>query len=195
MIPTHIPFLDLETTGLPPENKQLILEIGIIIVKIPELVEVASWSTPIRWAKHHVLETMNDFVLQMHSQNGLLNEIFNEPFKHNTRAAGGLPILQEAEKEAIEFLKKWCPDAKETELSGAKPDFDRGFLLAHMPTLAKCFNHRCFDTNSFWLLRKYMGDWEGVKDQQEHRALADCRRELQSVHDHFAWIGEALRAG
>lgn len=190
---------DTETTGLKPVEKHKVLEIGLLAVEVPSFQEVASFSTPIRWAKHVVLEDItDDFVLQMHTKNGLLSEIFNEPLPHNNRANGGLPSIWEADAEAAEFVKKWtagnAPAWRDLpELCGAGPEFDRQYLEKHMPKLFSCFHYRNFDINAFWLLKKYMGEWDGNKDNQPHRAILDCRRELQAIIDFFAWIGQALK--
>jgi oligoribonuclease len=186
-------FLDVETTGLFPDKGE-ILEIAAIAVDVPSFQEVAFWSSPIKQKRGDWQNLMDDYVLKMHTNNGLLKELTSGA-SHTLRAAGGLPTLAEAEAEVLAFVKQHSPDSRETELAGAKPDFDRGWLLHHMPKLAKAFNHRCFDTNSFWLLKKYMGEWDGAKDQQPHRALLDCRRELQAVLEHFSWLGEALSRG
>lgn len=190
----NVIFLDLETTGgIGKELKKdhLILEIGLLAVDVPSFSEVASWSSPIRWDQHQITQRAGDFVLNMHTKNGLIGEIINHPQKHNSFEHGGLPIVSQAETVALQFLEA-C-GGKDIELCGAGPEFDRDFLEIHMPKLAERFHYRNFDTNAFWLLRKYMGDWDGAKEQQPHRALPDCRRELQAVLDHFKWIGEALR--
>jgi oligoribonuclease (3'-5' exoribonuclease) len=191
---SNIIFLDFETTGgIGKQQKKdhLILEIGLLAVDVPSFTEVASWSSPIRWDQHRITEAADDFVLKMHTKNGLISEIINHPQKHNNFEHGGLPIVQQAEKVAIQFVEAY--GGEKPELCGAGPEFDRDFMEIHMPELAERFHYRNFDTNAFWLLKKFMGDWDGQKDQQPHRALPDCRRELQAVLDHFTWIGQALR--
>jgi oligoribonuclease (3'-5' exoribonuclease) len=190
---------DLETTGgIGDESKadHLILEVGLLAVHVPSFTEVDSWSTPIRWPKHRILETANDFVLKMHTGNGLLSEIFNEPHPHDNVANGGLPSIWEAETMALGFLEHYA-DRAFTEMCGAGPEFDREFMKHHMPRLAKHWHYRNFDINAFWLLKQFMGEWEGGQKPQDvpqpHRALPDCRRELQAVIDFFAWIGNALK--
>lgn len=197
MTPQVAIFGDVETTGLKPVEKHLILEVGFLVVKVPEWVEIDAWSTPIRWPKHRVLSAMDDKVLAMHTKNGLLNEILNEPHPSNNRENGGLADIFVASNEAVEFLRKYIPEGARPfdlpELCGASPDFDLGYFERHMPAVFSLFHYRKFDINALWLLRKFMGEWDsGVKQDQPHRVLGDCRRELQAVRDHFAWIGEAL---
>jgi oligoribonuclease (3'-5' exoribonuclease) len=198
-------FVDTETTGLDRDkgkditSQHKILEIGLVVYQMPEMVEIAAWSTPIRYPKHQILEAMNDYVLKMHTENGLLSEILNEKFPHNNVANGGLPSVWEAEKMAIEFVQKYQdpgatshPD-KRPEMCGANPGFEKMFFATHMPNLLQTFHYRTFDTNTFWLTRKFFGDWDGVKEQQPHRAVPDCRREFQALVEHFTWAGQVLR--
>lgn len=198
-------FCDTETTGLQRDkqgnditDKHLILEIGMLAINMPEMTEAEAWSTCIRWPKHRVLEAMDDFVLKMHTKNGLLSEIFNEPKPHDKVAFGGLPSLPEAEDMAIQFIQRNAdeggahPDGR-PELCGANPDFERMFFSKHMPLLQNAFHYRNYDTNTFWLTRKFFGDWDSVKEQQPHRALPDCRREFQALVEHFTWCGQVLR--
>lgn len=192
-------FCDTETTGLQRDRegvdltgKHLILEIGMLAINMPEMTEAEAWSTVIRHPKHQVLERMDDFVLKMHTKNGLLNEIFNEPHPLNNRESGGLPIEHTAESEALAFIARNAPDER-PDLCGANPDFERMFFARRMPRLFEAFNYRNFDTNTFWLTQKFFGDWDGVKEQQPHRALPDCRREFQALVEHFTWCGQVLR--
>jgi len=194
-------FVDTETTGLARDSSgrditpsNLVLEIGMLAINMPEMTEAEAWSTPINWDKHRVLESIkDDFVLKMHTKNGLLNEIFNHPKKHNKVEAGGLPTIWEAEKQALAFLERNATDDR-PELCGANPDFERMFFATYMPNLLQAFHYRNFDTNTFWLTRKFFGDWDGVKGQhQPHRALPDCRREFQALVEHFTWAGQVLR--
>jgi len=189
-------FGDAETTGLKPVNKHLILEVGFLVVKVPEWVEIDAWSSIVCWDKHRILEACDDTVLAMHTKNGLLSEIFTHPNKGLKREAGGPPNIYTAHEEAVAFLRQYVPEGTRPfdlpELCGASPDFDLGYFEQHMPNVHKLFHYRKFDINAFWLLRKFMGEWDGQKQDQPHRVLGDCRRELQAVRDHFAWIGEAL---
>jgi oligoribonuclease (3'-5' exoribonuclease) len=191
---------DTETTGLQHDSdgkditkQNLILEIGLLAVRVPEFVEIAAWSTPIRYPKHLVLQAItDDFVLKMHTNNGLLGEIFNEPHPCNNVEHGGLPIAAQAENMALQFIAEYASDEK-PELCGANPDFERCYFASHMPKLLDAFHYRNFDINSFWLIKKYLGDWDGSKGaRQPHRAVLDCRRELEALVEFFPWIAESL---
>lgn len=198
-------FCDTETTGLQRDKegkditqKHLILEIGLVAYDMPSMTEIEAWSTPIRYPKHQMLEAMDDYVLKMHTKNGLLSEILGEKFPLNNVEHGGLPSKWEAETLALQFLARHSqadgahPDQR-PELCGANPDFERMFFGTHMPNLQNAFHYRNFDTNTFWLTRKFFGDWDGVKDVQPHRAVPDCRREFQALIEHFTWAGQVMR--
>jgi oligoribonuclease (3'-5' exoribonuclease) len=193
-------YLDLETTGLPHDQEgkaltkhHLILEIGMLAINMPEMTEVDAWSTAIRTPKHQILERADDYVLKMHTKNGLFGEIAKDGESMLRVEAGGLPILAQAEQMALQFLARNADPTEKPELCGAGPEFDRSFLLAQMTKLHNAFHYRNFDTNAFWLTQKFMNDWDGIKGQQPHRALPDCRREFQAFLDHFTWVGEVMR--
>lgn len=171
--PQNMIFLDLETTGLfPLEAGAAILEIGMVAVQVPTFREIEAWSTPVRRSVPggDPLAGCDDYVRKMHTESGLAAEIPNGMGR------------KDAEQAAIAFYNRHCSGAR-VYLGGSNPDFDRRWLDACMPALAKKFHYRGFDTNAFFILREYMFGAE--KSGQRHRVLDDCRQAVQAVHDHF----------
>src|SRR5690606_41859087 len=80
----------------------------------------------------------------------------------------------DVESEVLAFVREHAPQTLNwhTPLAGANPDFDRRFLVKHMPKLARAFHYRNFDVRSITQLQ----DWiEGLAHvESPHRALDDC---------------------
>jgi oligoribonuclease (3'-5' exoribonuclease) len=189
--PQTVLFLDLETTGLyPREAGAAILEIGMLAVEVPTFREIDSWSSVVISSEAQLADPLagcNDFVRTMHTENGLAQDL--------ARAGAApqdiVPTLARALAGAEAFYTKHA-SGKRVYLAGAKPDFDRAWLEIHMPSLAKRFHYRGFDTNAFFILREYMVGVE--KSGQAHRVLDDCRQAVKVVHDHFSFMQELFGA-
>lgn len=173
--------IDTETTGLCP-TRDVILEIGMLAIDTNTFREVASYQAVIRpegWFEGKAKELMDDYVTKMHAGSGLLKDI----------AADEAQTHEDAVKGAIAFYHKHAWGIK-SPMMGANPEFDRGFLKAQAPDLAKLFHYRNYDVNTFWLTKEFiMGkDAAGKKAATKHRSLDDCRQALRTVHDHFDWL-------
>lgn len=178
-------FLDLETTGLyANEPGADILEIGMLAVDVPSFRELDSWSSlvvePDRLADP--LKGADDYVRKMHAENGLLRDLEKAIAESRETPPAPLPRYFDVQQKAIAFYLKHAA-GKKVYLAGAKPSFDRSWLDAKMPQLAKKFHYREFDTNAFFILREYLFGAE--KDGQRHRVLDDCRQAVKVVHEHF----------
>lgn len=149
--------LDLETTGLDPENCD-VLEIGLLACSSNfergvQLERVVHY-TP----GPHV----NQFVLDMHKKNGLWSA-----------CAESSKTLTEVSEDVLEFLNKLGP-SKTTPLTGSTISFDRGFLKRHLPLVEQWFHYRNIDVSSFRLLAETYGKPIAPKGVELHRSLSDC---------------------
>jgi oligoribonuclease (3'-5' exoribonuclease) len=177
-------FLDLETTGLHPNAPGAdILEIGMLAVEVPSFREINAWSSLVVELDRlsDLQRGADDYVRKMHTENGLWADL--EAAVVASRKPGGrLPRYLDVQQAALAFYNKHA-SGRRVYLCGAKPSFDRGWLDAKMPQLAKKFHYRDFDTNAFFILREYLFGAE--KSGQTHRVLDDCRQAVRVVHDHF----------
>ncbi|MBO0607808.1 oligoribonuclease [Myceligenerans salitolerans] len=125
------------------------------------------------------LAQMGDFVREMHTRSGLLDEL-----------SGGLS-LAEAESRVLEYVREWVPAQGKAPLAGNSVGTDKMFLDAHMPELANHLHYRIIDVSSVkelarrWYPRVYFASPD--KDGG-HRALADI---LESI-DELRYYREAL---
>ncbi len=117
------------------------------------------------------LDNMNDFVREMHTTSGLIEEI-----------PGGVS-LAEAEYEALEYVLRFAPAARTAPLAGNTIGTDRMFLAKYMPRLDTHLHYRNVDVSSIkelarrWFPRVY---FNAPEKNGGHRALADI---LESVRE------------
>lgn len=187
-------FVDVETTGLYPVEENRILEIGIMAVSEPDFVELDAWSTPVYHADGLKVLAANQFVFDMHEESGLNAEL-------RAMAKGETPqvLPRQALLEALAFVNRHAVNCgvddrgrPEVFLCGANPTFDRDYLKAWMPDLAKRFHHRVFDVNTLFLLRRWLLGGPVAKFGTAHRTLADCRQALAGIHEFVQGFAAAV---
>ncbi|WP_142120851.1 oligoribonuclease [Rarobacter faecitabidus] len=117
------------------------------------------------------VENMGDFVRNMHTTSGLITEL-----------DGGLS-LAEAERQVLEYVKQWVPDARKAPLAGNSVGTDKAFLERDFPLLSEHLHYRIIDVSSIkelarrWYPRVYFASPE---KHGGHRALADI---LESIDE------------
>ncbi|MHB8275832.1 MAG: oligoribonuclease, partial [Dermatophilaceae bacterium] len=118
------------------------------------------------------LEQMDDFVRDMHTSSGLLEEL-----------ADGI-TMAEAEQQVLAYVREWVPDAAKAPLGGNTVATDRGFLARDMPELESHLHYRIIDVSSIkelahrWFPRAY---YSSPKKAGGHRALADIRESIAEL--------------
>ena len=162
-------WVDLEMTGLNPD-KEHILEVAIVITD-QKLNIIADDFDIIVYQPEENLRSMNDWVKDIHTKNGLLNLVPKSSID-----------LATAENSALEFIQKHV--AKQTSpMCGNSICLDRRFLFRYMPRLEEYFHYRNLDVSTVKNLGLY---WfpEKVKDFKKqdslHRAKDDI---LQSINE------------
>lgn len=156
-------------TGLHPE-KDCLVEVAVVITNseleiLDAGLDVVIKPRPDSWA------AMGDFVRQMHTESGLIDEVEN-----------GLD-LAEAEQVILDYIKQFVPNAKEAPLAGNSIGTDRMFINRYMPTLDQHLHYRNIDVSSIkeltrrWYPRAY---FQLPKKDGGHRALADI---LESIDE------------
>jgi oligoribonuclease len=115
---------------------------------------------------------MNDFVRNMHTASGLINEFDN-----------GLE-LAEAEQVVLDYVKRFVPNPKDAPLAGNTIGTDRMFLNRYMPNLDQHLHYRNIDVSSIkelsrrWFPRVY---FQMPKKSGNHRALADIMESITEL--------------
>jgi oligoribonuclease len=169
-ISENLVWIDCEMTGLNPEADCLV-EVAVVITNSELEILDAGLDVVIKpradsWAN------MNDFVRNMHTESGLINEVEN-----------GLD-LADAEQVILEYIKRFVPNAKEAPLAGNTIGTDRMFINKYMPNLDQHLHYRNIDVSSIkeltrrWYPRVY---FQMPKKDGGHRALADILESIQEL--------------
>ena len=153
-------------------------------LEVDELVEVAvlitDYELNIQDEGFHVvitpsdaaLDQMGDFVRQMHTDSGLLDEL-----------AGGIS-LENAESQLMDYISQHVPEPQSAPLAGNTIGTDRAFLQRDMPRIHEHLHYRNIDVSTIkeltrhWFPRMY---FQAPEKNGGHRALADIRESIREL--------------
>ena len=156
-------------TGLDLAVDELV-EVAVVITDY-DLVPIAPGFTIVINPDRSALENMGDFVRNMHTESGLIDEIPN-----------GVS-LADAEYAVLEYILKYVPGVQTTPLAGNTIGTDRAFLAKYMPRVDGHLHYRSVDVSSIkelarhWFPRVY---FNAPAKNGGHRALADI---LESIRE------------
>lgn len=162
-------WIDCEMTGLDLAVDELV-EVAVVVTDFELKVLDPGFDIVIKpsdAAKDH----MGDVVVKMHTSSGLLESM-----------AEGV-TLEEAQRQVLEYLRRFVPQAGQAPLAGNTIGTDRGFLAKYMPEVDGFLHYRSIDVSSFkelarrWYPRVY---YAAPTKNGGHRALADI---LESVRE------------
>lgn len=149
-------------TGLSLESDALI-EIAVVVTDA-ELNPLDSGYHAVIKPPEEALQRMDPFVRRMHTTTGLLGKL-----------ADGM-TLAAAEAGALEYIKRFVPEARKAPLGGNSVGTDRSFLARDMPALVNHLHYRIIDVSSVkelakrWFPRTYFAAPEKTGN---HQALGD----------------------
>src|SRR5690606_9620088 len=121
-------WIDCEMTGLDVEVDELV-EVAVVVTDY-ELEPVDPGFSIVIKPDASALEGMGEFVREMHTASGLLEEIPN-----------GVS-LAEAEYEVLEYILTFVPDGGTAPLAGNTIGTDRAFLAKYMPRVDAHLHYR-----------------------------------------------------
>jgi len=165
----RIVWIDCEMTGLDFKN-DLLVEIACVITNA-QLETVAEGLNIVIQAPAERLENMDPFVVNMHTESGLLPEIPN-----------GIS-LEAAEEQLFDYISSHIPEANKAPLAGSSVHVDRIFLQRDMPRVDSYLHYRIIDVSSIkelvrrWYPRAYFAS---PTKTGNHRALGDI---LDSINE------------
>jgi oligoribonuclease len=176
-------WIDLETTGLKPEECE-ILEVGLLVTD-NDLNEVhaQSWVLPYEYDTDKAL-TISPIVQEMHTKNELWKECAELSERHASdpahyRADCG---RNEIVSKILATLRRFTA-AKDGPICGSTVAFDRRFLEVHMPLVAAHFSHRNLDVSVLAEIAKLWAPevYEKRPKPGGHRALPDIRASVEGM--------------
>ena len=118
------------------------------------------------------LERMSDFVRDMHTKSGLLDDLKD-----------GV-TMEEATERVLSYIKRFVPEAGKALLAGNSVGTDKMFLEANMPAVIDHLHYRLIDVSSIKELAKrwYRAAFAESPDKHGgHRALADILESIQEL--------------
>lgn len=167
----RIVWADCEMTGLDPDQHVLV-EIAVIVTDA-QLNPLDGGIDLVIHATEDELSRMDDFVRKMHGSSGLTEQIRESQIS-----------LAEAERQVLEYVKKFVPVARMAPLAGNSIGTDRTFIARYMPDLNEYLHYRMIDVSSVkelarrWYPRVYNGQPE---KGMAHRALADIKESIREL--------------
>ena len=168
---TMLAWMDLEMTGLEPD-RHVIVEIATLLTD-DDLELIAEGPDLIVHATPEQLAEMDDFVTNMHTRSGLLDQITASTIS-----------LEEAGAQTLAFLQEHIPEARTVPLCGNSIGTDRRFLAAHLPEVEEFLHYRSIDVSTLKeLARRWNPDAlkTAPKKAGGHRALDDIRESLEEL--------------
>ena len=175
-MPANLIWMDLEMTGLDPEN-DVIIEMATIVTDGDLNIIAEGPVLAIRQPEEKLL-AMDEWNQTHHSTSGLLERVRNEGV-----------IEREAEAQTLAFVERHA-EKRTAPLCGNTIWQDRRFLVRYMPTLEAYLHYRMVDVSS---LKELAARWRpsvlnGFVKKNAHTALSDIREsieELRYYKEHF----------
>jgi oligoribonuclease len=166
---TNLIWIDLEMTGLVPEQHRII-EIATIVTD--GNLEILAEGPVI--AVHQgdaELAAMDEWNTRQHGHSGLVQRVRDSRLSE-----------AEAEKQTVDFLAQWVP-ANKSPMCGNSICQDRRFLARWMPLLEKHFHYRNLDVST---VKELCTRWapdiaKGHVKESTHLALADIRDSINEL--------------
>ena len=166
----RIVWIDCEMTGLSLTDDALI-EVAALVTDF-ELNQLGEGVDVLIKPPQAAIDQMNDFVRDMHTRSGLLEEL----------AAG--VTMEEAQQQVLDYVREFAPEEGKWPLGGNTVSTDRGFLARDMPQLEGHLHYRIIDVSSVkelsrrWYPRAY---FNAPAKNGGHRALADIRDSIDEL--------------
>ena len=166
----NLVWIDCEMTGLDLVNDALI-EVAVLVTD-GELNVLGEGVDVLIKPTDEQLAFMGDFVREMHTKSGLLDEL----------ASG--TTMEAATKLALDYIREYVPIARKAPLAGNTIGTDRAFLARDMPELEQWVHYRNVDVSSIKeLARRWFPkiQYQAPAKGGNHRALADIQESIEEL--------------
>ena len=162
-------WIDLEMTGLDIE-KESIIEIATIVTD-GDLNILAQGPNLAISVDEKLIDEMDEWNTTHHFGSGLIDRIRNDGVS-----------LDYAEKETLDFLKKWV-EPNTAPLCGNSVWNDRRFLEKEMPQIAEFLHYRMIDVSTIKeLARRWYPKVEKYHKKASHLALDDILESIEELN-------------
>lgn len=167
-----------------------ILQIALVVPAIDENgmldIELGHSLTVNVWQDKDALSRLNDYVLKMHTNSGLLDDI---------ETGNGADYLANDIKDAEQYIIEWLAGAGVAKFDrkagagamvyGNNISFDMTFIDAQMPELARYFHYRKIDVSAINVLSRTI--WRDkeipmIEKELAHTALSDIKETTKELN-------------
>ncbi len=173
----RIVWIDCEMTGLDLVHDALI-EVAVVVTDaeltiLDDGLDIVIKPTP------EALAQMGDFVRQMHTTSGLLEELDD-----------GI-TMADAETKVLEYITALVPEPRKAQLAGNSIGTDRNFLVRDMPRVVDHLHYRVIDVSTIkelarrWYVRAY---FQSPAKSGGHRALGDIEDSIRELRYYRAAV-------
>jgi len=174
--PNNLVWLDLEMTGLLPEQ-DCIIEIATIVTD-SELNVLEEGPIFAIHQGDEILNGMDEWNTNQHGRSGLIDRVRESRI-----------TTLEAARETLDFIQKYVPSGK-SPMCGNSICQDRRFMYRLMPELEAYFHYRNLDVSTLKeLARRWSPEvYKGYRKESSHLAMDDIRdsiNELKHYREHF----------
>lgn len=170
MSTTHMVWVDCEMTGLDLVNDALV-ELAVLVTD-DELNILGDGVDVVIRPPDAALEQMEEFVRNMHTTSGLLDEL-----------AAGI-TLADAEEQALDYIRQYVTEPRKAPMAGNSIATDRSFIARDLLELDAFLHYRMVDVSSIkelarrWYPRAY---FQAPAKHGGHRALADITESINEL--------------
>ena len=166
---TNLVWIDLEMTGLSPEQDSII-EIATIVTD-RYLNELAEGPVLAVRQTAATMSAMDDWNTRQHGNSGLTARVLESEFG-----------TADAEAATIDFLKNWVEEGA-SPICGNSICQDRRFLAREMPALERFFHYRNLDVSTLKILAQQWAPAvaRGFSKDSAHLALSDIRDSIEEL--------------
>ena len=175
-------WIDCEMTGLDVERDALI-EVAVVVTD-GDLRIVDPGMDVLITPPAGALENMNDFVRNMHTHSGLLEQL----------AGPEAMDMETATAEVLAYIKRLVPQERTALLAGNSVGNDKNFLARDMPEVIEHLHYRIIDVSTIKELAKhwYPQAYRHAPEKTgNHRALGDIADSI----DELRYYRQALFEG
>ncbi len=176
--PENLIWIDLEMTGLDPDQDQII-EIATVITD-KHLVEIATGPVLAIHQPEELMDRMDAWNTRQHAESGLWERVRESQV-----------TMAEAEAATLEVLRRHSPPGA-SPMCGNSICQDRRFLHRLMPELERFFHYRNLDVSTIKeLARRWAPEiCSGFVKDSDHLALQDVRDSIDELRYYRAFMGE-----